>query len=137
MSLTLDRLNAADEAETYQAWTLGHVIVHATASAEEAAILAAELARGVKYHGRSRSEVAWETVVTITQCRQRLEESRRMRLASLDLWPGQPYMENVYEAFGDSINAVSRFVWGLKHDDDHLGQIEDIVQQARAARSKN
>jgi hypothetical protein len=29
---------------------------------------------------------------------------------------------------------VTRFVWGLKHDDDHLGQLADIVEQARRAR---
>ena len=46
---------AEDEADVDLAWTLGHVIVHTTASAEEAAALAAELARGVEYHGRSRS----------------------------------------------------------------------------------
>jgi hypothetical protein len=39
-------------------WTLGHVIVHITASAEESAFLAAELARGVhRRTGRSRFEV--------------------------------------------------------------------------------
>src|SRR5512143_417756 len=53
---------AATEAEVHMAWTLGHVIVHVTASAEESAFLAAELARGVKYHGRSRFEVSWQTV---------------------------------------------------------------------------
>ena len=52
----------------------------------------ADLARGVAFHGRSRSEVPWETVTTIAQCRARLEESRRMRLASLDMWPDQPYL---------------------------------------------
>ena len=31
-------------------WTLGHVIVHTTASAEESAALAADLARGVEFH---------------------------------------------------------------------------------------
>jgi hypothetical protein len=69
------------------AWTLGHVIVHVTASSEEAAAIAAELARGVKYHGRSRYETPWQSVTTISQCRVRLEESRRIRLASLEMWP--------------------------------------------------
>src|SRR5512144_1822834 len=49
-------------------WTLGHVIVHTTASAEESAALAAELARGVEFHGRSRSEVPWHTVTSIAHC---------------------------------------------------------------------
>src|SRR5574337_1432494 len=56
---------AATDAEVNMPWTLGHVIVHTTASAEESAFLAAELARGVKWHGRSRSEVHWLTVTTI------------------------------------------------------------------------
>lgn len=127
---------AATEEEVHIPWTLGHVIVHTTASAEESAALAAELARGVPFHGRSRSEVPWEQVETIAQCRQRLEESRRMRLASLDMWPAEPYLDNVYEwkAGAEPINAVARFVLGLQHDDDHLGQIADVVQQARQAR---
>src|SRR5436853_7614777 len=75
--------SAATEAELHLSWTLGHVIVHTTASAEEAAAIAAELARGVPHRGgRSRSEVHWQTITRITQCRERLEESRRMRLAS-------------------------------------------------------
>jgi len=81
---------AEDEGDVDLAWTFGHVIVHVTASCEESAALAAELARGVEFHGRSRSEVPWETINTIEECRQRLEESRRMCLASLEMWPGSP-----------------------------------------------
>ena len=65
---------AADAAETGLAWTLGHVIVHLTASAEEAAFLAAELARGVAPHGRSRYEVPWPTISAIEAARHRLRE---------------------------------------------------------------
>lgn len=129
---------AATEEEMNQPWTLGHVIVHTTASAEESAFIAAELARGVpRERGRSRSEVPWQAITTIDQCRQRLEESRRMRLASLDLWPDQPYLDNTYQPIKryEPMNAVVRFVYGLLHDDDHLGQMADIVRQARAARS--
>lgn len=123
--------------ETNLAWTLGHVIVHATASSEESAYLAVELARGVPYRqGRSRSETPWETVKTIEQCRLRLEESRRMRLASLDMWPDEPFLDNTFESrSGKKFNAIARFVFGLMHDQDHLGQIAEIVQQARAART--
>lgn len=127
----------ADTAEeVHMAWTLGHVVVHITASAEEAAFLAAELARGVEYHGRSRYEVPWEEMETIEGCRLRLEESRRMRLASLELWPEMPHLENEYEAWsgGPKVNAIGRFVLGLVHDESHLGQIQDIVKQARADR---
>jgi hypothetical protein len=126
---------AEDEAETYEAWTLGHVIVHVTASVEEAGAIAAELARGVEYHGRSRSEVPWETVTTMEQCRRRLEESRRMRLASLDMWPDPPRLDNTQKFIGgEQINAIARYAWGLKHDDDHLEQIAEIVRQAQDAR---
>ncbi len=127
---------AENEADVDLAWTLGHVIVHITSSSEEAAAIAAELARGVEYHGRSRYETPWEIVTTIVQCRQRLGESRRMRLASLDMWPDQPPLDNVFETHGQEINAVARFVWGLKHADDHLGQIEEIARQASSARAE-
>lgn len=126
---------AQNEAETDLPWTLGHVIVHVTASAEESAALAAELARGVAYRGgRSRSEVPWETITRIEQCRQRLLESRRMRLASLDMWPDTPDLENSYrpKPYSDAMNAVERFVRGLMHDDDHLEQIAEIIRQAKA-----
>ena len=118
-------------------WTLGHVIVHTTASAEESAALAAEMARGVPNHGRSRSEVPWETVTTIAQCRARLEESRRMRHASLHMWPDQPHLDLTYQPYPSrpEINAVGRFVGGLRHADSHLGQIADVVAQAKAARA--
>lgn len=128
---------AAASDDVQLAWTLGHVIVHTTASAEEAAFLAAELARGVpRREGRSRSEVPWQTVTTVAQCRRRLEESRRMRLASLDVWPDQPYLGNVYERSpgGGPINAVTNFLFGLSHDDSHLGQIQRLAEQTRAAR---
>src|SRR5258708_12207790 len=44
----------AVQGEETISWTLGHVIVHLTASMEEPAAIASELARGVEYHGRSR-----------------------------------------------------------------------------------
>ena len=127
---------AADEADTEIAWNLGHLVVHVTASSEEAAVLAAEMARGVERDGRSRSEIPWETMKTIAQCRQRLEESRRMRLASLEMWPDEPYLDNTvipWVAVGE-VNAVGRFVLGLSHDQGHLAQFEDVIAQAKAAR---
>jgi len=145
-----DDPNAYDSAaetaeEVYMSWTLGHVIVHVTASAEESAYLAAELARGVRFRRlRSRYEVPWQSMTTIEQCRRRLEESRRMRLASLDMWPDEPFLDNTYtlKVGGPAVvtdghpeaNAVVRFLLGLLHDDSHLGQIEEIVRQARVAR---
>ena len=130
---------ASDPDEVSLAWTLGHVIVHTTASSEEAAFLAAELARGVPYReGRSRHEVPWQSVTTIEQCRHRLEESRRMLLASLDLWPDPPHLDNFFTTrSGARYNAIVRFVFGLSHDDSHLGQIAEIVRQARERRTMN
>jgi DinB superfamily len=125
---------AANPEDVNLAWTLGHVIVHTTASSEESAFLAAELARGVPFHGRSRSEVPWQTVTTFAQCRQRLEESRRMRITSLEVWPDAPHLDLVIEPWPGApliVNAVGRFVVGLLHDYSHLGQIAEIVRQAR------
>ena len=118
------------------AWTLGHVIVHITASSEEAGAIAAELARGVKFHGRSRYETPWHAVTTIEHCRERLEESRRLRLASLEMWPNQPHLEIEYRSRPDSprMNAKSRFLYGLMHDDDHLEQIVNIINQSQRIR---
>jgi len=119
------------------AWTLGHVIVHVTASSEEAAAIAGELARGVSYHGRSRYETPWQSVTTIEQCRERLGESEKIRLASLEMWPNLPHLDNEYKSRpgAPAMNATTRFIYGLMHDDDHLEQISKIVHQAQHARS--
>ena len=124
---------AAFENEVALSWTLAHLIVHTTASAEESAALAVEMARGVEHHGRSRAEVPWRQIVTIEQCRHRLEESRRMRIASLDMWPDVPNLDYRYRPWptAANVNAIGRFVFGLRHDADHLGQIADVVEQAR------
>jgi hypothetical protein len=120
-------------------WTLGHVAVHTTASSEESASLALTLARGLVPEGRSRYEVPWRTVQTIAQVRQRFEESRRMRLAMLDAWPDEAHLDVTYAPYPrfGSYNAISRFIMGLYHDDDHLGQLREIMRQAREARSSN
>jgi len=129
---------AATPEEVHMAWTLGHVIVHTTASAEESAAVAAELARGVEYRGRSRYELPWQEMRTIAGCRQRLEESRRMGLASLGMWPAEPHLDNAYEIWADrpKVNAIGRYVLGLMHAEDHWGQIEEVVRQAQAARGQ-
>ena len=59
-----------------------------------------------------------------------------MRLASLDMWPVLPHLNNTYisREGAPPLNAISRFVSGLRHDYDHLGQIAEIVKQAKAAR---
>jgi hypothetical protein len=115
-------------------WTLGHVIVHTTASAEEGAALALNLARGVPIEGRSRYETYWETVKTIAQVIERLEESRRMRLAMLNAWPNPPHLEVTYEhrRLG-TMNAYVRFMYGLLHEDSHYDQLREILRQSKAA----
>jgi hypothetical protein len=122
--------------ETHVAWTLGHIIVHLTASAEESAALAAELARGVPYHGRSRREVPWQEVTTVAACRARLEESQRMCLASLEMWPQHPDLANTYLPWEGAapMDAVARYLLGLRHAAEHLAQIRDAISQARADR---
>ncbi len=124
---------ASKEEDKNLSWSLGHVIVHMTASSEESAFLAAEMARGVENHGRSRAETPWETVTTIKQCRDRLEESRRMRLASLEIWPDAPRLDLKYTPYpgAGEMNAVTRFIGGLSHEESHVGQVAEIVKQAR------
>ena len=131
-----DTFGIPEEADL--AWTLGHVVVHATASSEEAAALALLLARGLPVEGRSRYEVPWRTVRTASQVRYRLEESRHMRLAMLNAWPDEPHLEVTYSPNQQAtpLNAVSRFVMGLFHDDAHLAQLGGIMRQAREARPR-
>lgn len=125
------------KADANAAWTLGHVILHATASSEEAAAIALDLARGVAATWRSRYEPAWEPVTTIAQCRQRLEESRRMRHGMLAAWPDSPssltwqhyYFKDIY------VDCFGRFLMGLSHEEGHLNQLREIMRQAKAARA--
>lgn len=127
---------AATQAEINLPWTLGHVLVHTTASAEEAAMQALSLARGVPVVGRSRSEVPWETVTSMAQVRARLEESRRMRHAMLNAWPDQPDLDLTYTAAypgATPVNAVARFIGGLLHEDSHLAQLREIMRQSQSS----
>jgi len=124
---------AQTEYEIKMPWTLGHVIVHVTASSEESAFLSAELARGIIWRsGRSRYEVPWQTIKTVDQCRDRLEESRHIRLGCLDAWPDIPHLNNTYNSTPAlKVNAVIQFVFGLFHEDSHLDQIKEILNQAK------
>jgi DinB superfamily len=118
-------------------WTLGHVVVHATASSEESAALALVLARGLPVEGRSRYEVPWQQVTTVEFLRNRIQESMRMRLSMLAAWPDQPQLENFYAPYEGRppMNATGRFLGGLAHDDSHLEQIRKIMVQARQRRA--
>jgi DinB superfamily len=118
-------------------WTLGHVVVHTTASSEESAALALILARGLAVEGRSRYEVPWEQARTAAFIRHRIEESLRMRLAMLDAWPDKPDLDNFYTPYAGRppMNALGRFLGGLAHDDSHLEQMHKIMEQARTRRA--
>ena len=118
-------------------WTLGHVVVHTTASSEESAALALTLARGLPVEGRSRYEVPWEQARTVAFIRHRIEESQRMRLAMLAAWPDGPDLDNFYAPYEGRppMNALGRFIGGLAHDDSHLEQLRKIMVQARRRRA--
>ena len=126
---------AADPADRGLAWTIAHNVVHATASGEEYAAVAADLARGIEFHGRPRSETPWSTLTTVAGCRQRLIESRRIRLASLGMWPDVPDLGKGYAPWRESgwVNAQGIFAWGLAHDQSHHHQIGAILTQHRGA----
>lgn len=128
---------AADPAERALAWTCGHVVAHTTASGEEYAAVASEFARGVPFHGRPRYETPWRELDTVARCRQRLVESRRIRLASLGMWPEAPHLDvgTVYWAGSGWVNSTGIFAWGLAHDADHRRQLAAIRTQAMAARA--
>ena len=125
---------AESESEIDMPWTLGHIIVHVTASSEESAFLSAELARGVRWRGgRSRYEVPWQRIKTVSQCRNRLEESRRIRLACLDVWPNPPDLNNTYQTTeGVKVSAILQFIYGLYHEYSHIDQIKEILKQAKS-----
>ncbi len=128
---------AARPEDVRLSWTLGHVVVHTTASSEESAALALVLARGLPVVGRSRYEVPWEEARTVSFIRHRIEESLRMRLEMLAAWPDEPHLENFYAPYQDRppMNALGRFLGGLAHDDSHLEQMRKIMVQARQRRA--
>jgi hypothetical protein len=128
---------AAQTEDVGLSWTLGHVVVHTTASSEESAALALTLARGLPIEGRSRYEVPWEEARTVAFIRHRIEESMRMRLAMLAAWPDGPDLDNFYAPYEGrpSMNAMGRFIAGLAHDDSHLEQMRKIMDEARTRRA--
>jgi hypothetical protein len=127
---------AAKAEDVGLSWTLGHVIVHWTASSEEAAAHALTLARGVEITGRSRAEVPWEEATTVAFMHERIEESRRMQLSMLGAWPAKPDLERTHVAREGvpPVNAIGRFLGGLSHADSHREQVTKVLSQAIAAR---
>ena len=59
-----------------------------------------------------------------------------MRLASLGMWPERPDLSltNVPWDGAPEINAIKRYMLGLRHEAEHLDQIQDVVAQARTYR---
>jgi hypothetical protein len=130
----------AKPGEEHIGWSLAHLVVHVTASSEETASIAAILARGIPFEGRLRYETPWETVRTLAHCQQRLNESRRIRLASLDAFPDKPFLdvyrgvsERFLKRFGP-MNAIASFLFGLHHEVGHYPQFAEVRSQALAAR---
>lgn len=131
----------APEHERYLGWSVAHLVMHVTASSEEWAGIASILARGIPYprEPRLRYETDWHVVTTQAQVIQRLEESRRMRLAYLDAFPDKPH----YDVFQDiserwiarngRVNARAAFLQGLRHEVGHWEQIQEAARQAREA----
>lgn len=129
---------AAIEGEEHIGWSLAHLVLHVTASCEEGAAFSSVLARGIPIGGRLRSEPYWKTVTTKKQVLQRLEESRRMRLAFLDTWPDKPHLDVYRELPEESpmhnkINAIVSFLFGLKHESGHYEQFREARRQAMEA----
>jgi len=132
----------AVEGEENIGWNIAHLVAHVTASSEEGAAFSSLLARGVAASERPRYETPWKDITTKAQCVQRLEESRRMRLAYLDTWPDEPHLdvyreisERFVEVFGQ-MNAPAAFIFGLVHEVGHYEQIRDVRTQALAAKEK-
>lgn len=133
---------AADpEAEGGIGWNVGHLIAHVTASSEETAAVSSILARGIDYpfEPRLRVEVDWTTLATTAACVRRLEESRRIRQGYLTAWPDQPRLDTrraLPPAFAERVgpmNAVGSCLMGLMHEAGQLGQLREIIRQARVA----
>jgi predicted ATPase len=67
-----------------------------------------------------------------------LEHARPINPSSMRCAACSPHRDNAYEVPGwptGPINCLTRFMLGLSHDNAHLAQIQDVVQQSRATRS--
>ncbi|MDX1990763.1 MAG: DinB family protein [bacterium] len=132
----------AKEGEENIGWSLAHLVAHVTATCEEWAAYSAVLARGIVYPAepRLRYETPWRDITTHAQCVQRLEESRRMRMAALDMWPDQPFLDvkrelspRYVERFGE-MNAPACFLFGLYHEVGHYDQFREVRRQVLEAK---
>lgn len=129
----------ATKGEEEIGWSIGHLIAHVTASSEEGAAFASVLGRGITIDGRLRYETPWREMTTQAGCVQRLEESRKIRLAYLDALPETPHLNiyrNISERFEERVgklNAYGAFLLGLAHERNHYQQIKDVIAQTKAA----
>jgi hypothetical protein len=125
---------AVNEEERHMGWSLIHLVMHVTASAEEAAAFSSILARGIAIGGRLRSECDWRQVTTCQDVLARLEECRRICMAYLAAWPDQPDLATV-RIMPENMswmkpNAQVSFLFGLMHWHRHLDQFELVARQA-------
>ena len=131
--------HATKSEEVAISWNLAHIIVHVTASSEEGGALGSLLARGIEVEMRPRYETPWREITTVEQCRQRLEESRRMRLAYFETWPDTPHLDVFrkmsprFEAWSGPLNAIGSCLMGLGHEVEHYDQMVETRKQAVAA----
>jgi chloramphenicol 3-O-phosphotransferase len=133
MGVTFVPYDAALKDPNQEAYTLGHVVVHLTATLEESASIASVLARGITFDGRLRYETPWQTIRTAQQVHARLRESRRMCKAYLDAWPDAPHLDVTVMRiphFGP-MNAIGMDVLGIIHGESHIEQLKEILRQSR------
>jgi hypothetical protein len=133
----------AVDGEENISWNIAHLIAHTTASSEEGAAFSSLLARGVpNVEHRPRYETPWREMTTKAQCVQRLEESRRIRLAYLDTWPDEPHLDNLRQGLSEryqervgDVNAPVAFLSSLTHELGHYEQIKAAKRQALEAKA--
>ncbi len=131
-----DDPHAATEADRHVGWSLIHLVMHVTATVEEAAAFSSILARGIPIGGRLRTERNWREVTTCAEALAQLEECRRMCLAYLATWPDQPDLTTrriMPEDFKwPGPNAMVSFLAGLMHWHKHIEQFQRVAEQAQA-----
>jgi hypothetical protein len=125
---------AASEAERHAGWSLIHIIMHVTASAEEAAAFSSILARGIPIGGRLRHETDWREVLTCAEVIERLEECQRICLGYLATWPDVPDLTTT-RIMPEGMtwmkpNAPTQFLAGLLHWQAHIPQMRGLTEMA-------
>ena len=70
---------------------------------------------------------------TVADLRRLTNESVDQFLASLEMWPDDPDLENGVTPWRESgwVNAVGLFAWGIAHDASHIRQIRKIMNTIR------